>query len=182
MRKEYMAAEEGSGLLDGLSLEWEYFMVHDDSFTGIIGYVLADPREYLGGDAPLKLMPSGMNIAVAGQWDPNAGGEPRMVSDFVNFKPSHTKAGEDSMTVVASDCCANDDVSCIAETCDNWCKLTPFPAEEMLHLEGQTSGVAYDIEVTNGWPARKGLGLDPSRLKKLSNKIWMKRIKEFVSI
>jgi hypothetical protein len=70
-------------LLDGFAFEWQYFMVHDarQQFTGSIGYVLADPRGHLGEVSPLSLvdaftrkllplsvMPSGANIALAGQW------------------------------------------------------------------------------------------------------------------
>lgn len=138
LQDEYL----GNDLLDGVSLEWEYFMVHDHGFTGIIGYVLADPRERLGGDALIKAMPSGMNLAIAGKW-----ADGRMVSNFVNFKPDETQVGKDSMTVEA-------------RSGDNWCTLVPFPEEGRLLLEGETDGVAFSLFVEQGWPERNGVGLD----------------------
>ncbi len=62
--------------LDGVTFQWDYFMVHGDGFTGSIGYVVADPRQHLAG-----LMPSGGNAAISGMF--SATGEP--AADYVNF-------------------------------------------------------------------------------------------------
>lgn len=158
VQDDYLGNESDSALLDGISLEWEYFMVHDDDFTGIIGYVLADPREFLGGDADLKLMPSGMNLAVAGRW--GGVGTDNTVSDFINFKPSQMTPGVHSMTVVASDDDDGDD-----ET-GNWCRLSVVPNPDGSHLqgklrlEGKTPGARFDVTVEQGWTERDGVGRD----------------------
>jgi hypothetical protein len=73
----------GVNALSGISLEWEYFMIHDSqkNFTGSIGYVLADVKNWLGGRFGMpRLLPSGGSVAVAGLFE---NGE--MVSHYSHF-------------------------------------------------------------------------------------------------
>lgn len=63
--------QQAFGLLNRLKLEWDYFMVHDraGSFTGSIGYVLADPAiRNAHGLNRFKLLPSGVSVAIAGMF------------------------------------------------------------------------------------------------------------------
>ncbi len=69
---------------DVLSFEWDYFMIHNDdgSYSGSLGYLVANPREkdFLGNI--IKIVPGGGNIAIAGKFD-NTG----LVSNYQNFDP-----------------------------------------------------------------------------------------------
>ena len=38
--------------IDGITFQWDYFMIHSTEFTGSIGYVVADPRGKLTGLMP----------------------------------------------------------------------------------------------------------------------------------
>ena len=51
--------------LDVIAFEWDYFMVHDDDFAGIIGYVVANPRRKL--EKILQVVPNGANVAFVGE-------------------------------------------------------------------------------------------------------------------
>lgn len=51
--------------LDIVAFEWEYFMVHDDDFAGIIGYVVANPRDVIGD--LIQIVPNGGNVAFVGE-------------------------------------------------------------------------------------------------------------------
>lgn len=69
-------------LLDVMSLEWQYFMVHaEGAFSGIVSVILVDPRFRLP-----SLMPSGGNAVISGKFgtgdcdDKDA----YCVTDFVN--------------------------------------------------------------------------------------------------
>lgn len=55
-----------SHALDAISFEWDYFMIHSDTFNGIVGYVLANPRHKA---APLDwaLLPLGNNVGIVGE-------------------------------------------------------------------------------------------------------------------
>lgn len=72
-------AYDGSNWLDAISFEWDYYMIHSDTFNGIVGYVLANPR---GKAAPLDwaLLPNGNNIGIVGELP---GQKP--VANYMNF-------------------------------------------------------------------------------------------------
>lgn len=55
--------DTGIPQLDGLALEWEYFMIHDTklAFTGLVGFVISDPNGFQQGIAP-----SGGNVLFSG--------------------------------------------------------------------------------------------------------------------
>lgn len=128
-------------LLDGLSLEWDYFMVHDSAgaFTGILGYVLADPRGLLGdgarfGPLEIDLMPSGGNLAISGEL---ASGE--RVAEFVDFGLAATTASATTREFYAA---RGDHAASIA------------PAGDALALDGRTDRFEWSLLVEHDWAAR----------------------------
>lgn len=60
-------AYQQPSLIDGLSFEWDYLMVHDHEgqFIGIIGYFLSDPRNRLKG----LFLPAGGSVAIAEEFN-----------------------------------------------------------------------------------------------------------------
>lgn len=138
LQQEYVDAR----LLDGFSLEWDYFMIHDadEDFTGIIGLVLADPRGRLGDPQPneiiqFDLMPSGGNVAVAGQF-----ADGQRISNFKDFGIAATTASATERTFEAS---GGGEFATMAPTEDGG-----------LHLVGQSADVAYDLVVHQDWVDR----------------------------
>lgn len=160
LQQDYLNAEKSSQILDGISLEWEYFMAHDDSFTGIIGYVLADPREYLGGDNSIvRLMPTGLNLAFVGMW-----ADGTKVSNFVNFPPSQVLTLGNGIDVMVTE----------AKSDDWWCKITPVNESgfdcsnslkdcSKLRLEGRTEGAEFNLTVEKDWVDREPFSAQRSK-------------------
>ena len=75
---------ESRGAYDGISLQWDYFMVHDDDFAGSFGFVVANPRnDWLTSN----LMPTGGSAAISGKFlsGSNAG---TMFADYYRFSPN----------------------------------------------------------------------------------------------
>lgn len=72
-------AYNGNTWLDAITFEWDYYMIHSDTFNGIVGYVLANPR---GKAAPLDwaLLPNGNNIGIVGELP---GQKP--IANYMNF-------------------------------------------------------------------------------------------------
>ncbi len=126
--------------LDGLSLEWDYFMIHDDDFTGIIGYVVADPRGLLGGKKIdlLNLMPSGGNVTIAGEFSDRPS-DP--IADFAAFGLDGFAAGESSRTFTGGN----------EKNDAQW--ATMEVEGDGVRLRGQTASAAYDLLVTEDWAA-----------------------------
>ena len=70
---------DGNHWLDPISLEWDYWMIHADTWNGMVAYLLANPRR----QAPAldwALLPNGQNMAVVGQLPGQ-----RPVANYVNF-------------------------------------------------------------------------------------------------
>ncbi|MFO0697050.1 MAG: hypothetical protein U0230_25980 [Polyangiales bacterium] len=132
-----------SSLADGLSLEWDYYMIHDRAgrFTGIIGYVLADPRRHLGSGTDanprLDLIPSGGNAAVAGQWADGS-----FVSDYVNFGVDATHASA-----------TRREMDAVEPGGDRYASLVPL-ADGTMQLEGRLDHVAWSLNVRKDWTDR----------------------------
>ncbi len=90
--------------LDGISIEWDYFMIHDKEgkFTGIIGNTVTDPRQKLSGSKfqigglDADVMPSGANLAFVGMF-----ADGKKVSEFINFAPNQSAIGSDARTLDA---------------------------------------------------------------------------------
>ncbi len=141
---------EGLNLLDGLSLEWDYFMVHDDQgrFTGSVGYLLSDPRGRLGGRAQGSLwpniVPSGMNAAIAGSF-----GAEQAVAEFKGFglangAYSAALKTTDAVDPQGGDTFAKMDVKKLAD------------GQPALQLSGRTDNFEWDLEVSQDWAHRGG--------------------------
>ena len=65
LQPEYLAEVASRGASDGVTFQWDYFMVHDDDFTGSFGTVVANPRnDWLTSN----LMPTGGSVAIAGKF------------------------------------------------------------------------------------------------------------------
>lgn len=127
-------------LFDGISLEWDYYSIHDDNgqFTGIIGYLVADPEGKLGGRdewwAP-HLMPSGGNIAINGKLKDNSGDHSIKVN-YVNF----------GLDVDAS----ADERRWYAEN-DEGSYGNLEPCGEGMCLSGRTPDFEWDLFITQAW-------------------------------
>jgi hypothetical protein len=142
-------------LLDGLSLEWDYFMIHGEGWTGIVGYVLADPRRKLGDGArgplgiPLALTPSGGSVAVAGEFV----AAQKRIADFVHFGVDHTKASSSSRRFEASD-----------PRTGYFATLVPVEepdGRQSLRLTGRTEHYEWDLEIRQDWADRDQLRKGP---------------------
>jgi len=88
----YQQLLESRDAFDGISLQWDYFMVHDDDFTGSFGFVVANPRNDL---LTRNLMPTGGSSAIAGKFlsGSDAG---TMVADYYRFSPNEVVGCETS--------------------------------------------------------------------------------------
>ncbi len=144
-----MASDYDTGhALDGLSIEWDYHMIHDSDgeFTGIIGYVLADPRRRIGdgrfkwGNIDLDLMPSGGNVAVVGKFADGS-----KLSSYTAFGTRTTVASGTDRTFSTSG------------SGGNFAKITPVrvagQADEMI-LEGQNDKFEWNLTVSEQWSER----------------------------
>ncbi len=74
---------QSTGAFDGISLQWDYFMVHDDDFTGSFGYVVANPRN---NSLTRGLMPTGGSSAIAGKFL-SGSNQGTMFADYYRFSP-----------------------------------------------------------------------------------------------
>ena len=129
-------------ILDGLSLEWDYYSFHDKDgkFTGVVGIVVADPEGKLGGSetfSALNLMPSGVNFALYGKF---AGEEP--FADYVPLGLGHS-VGTNERSISA--------------TGDNGVFLEEIPvagvggAQDSIILRGATEDYSWDLTVKQGF-------------------------------
>ena len=132
-------------LLDGLSLEWDYFMIHDkhDRFTGSVGYLISDPRGRLGGRTWLPdLVPSGLNAAIAGSFH----GE----DDVAEFHSFGLKDSSYSSRVRSAQ----------GQQGNYYATITPVSSDsttlDSLLLEGRTAGFQWSLQVTQDWSERGG--------------------------
>lgn len=127
---------------DALSFEWDYFMIHneDDSFSGSVGYLVANPRgkQILGGMLG-KLVPGGGNIAIAGQFDKDL----PPVADYENFDPDNGHTTTLSGT----------ERSLWVENTDKgyWGRMTPDPIDNSMLLEGKTGNFEWELTVRQDW-------------------------------
>jgi len=129
------------GDLDGISFEWDYFMVHagDGSFTGSIGYLLANPRDAGGlGD----LLPKGGNAAIAGLFRDGT-----RIAEYRNFGVDGTTASGTERAFHARD-----------DASGQYARMTPRRADsaeddDTLKLEGRTASFSWDLVVVQDWPA-----------------------------
>jgi hypothetical protein len=130
-------------LIDGLSFEWDYLMIHDHNgqFTGIIGYFLSDPRNRLKG----LFLPSGGSVAIAGEFNAT-----ERIAEFASFGYQHTIASAERREFNVTD-----------PTTGTYATLKPIPASDSkpdaLHLQGRTATVEWDLSVVQDWSDRNDL-------------------------
>ncbi len=127
---------------DALSFEWDYFMIHneDDSFSGSVGYLIANPRaKEIAWGLMGKLVPGGGNIAIAGQFDKDL----PPVADYENFDPdngqSFTASGTERSFAVEN-----------TET-GSWGRMTPNTLDDTMLLEGKTANFEWELTVRQDW-------------------------------
>lgn len=122
--------------LDGMTFEWDYFSVHDKdgAFTGIVGYLIANPRQV--DDVFGKMVPAGGNVAIAGQW-----ADGTRTAEYKNFGYEGFSAGADLRSFAAEDAAKG-----------QYGRMTPDPAANTLRLEGRTANFAWDLTISDDWP------------------------------
>ncbi len=127
---------------DALSFEWDYFMIHneDDSFSGSVGYLIANPRgAQIAGGAFGKLVPGGGNIAIAGRFDH----EEPPVADYENFDPDNGHTFEAS---------GEERSFWVENTAKGyWGRMTPNPIDNTMLLEGKTGTFEWELTVRQDW-------------------------------
>lgn len=119
--------------LDFMTIEWEYFMVHDSQgkFNGIIGYVLTNPRGK-GGPLGSLVVPKGGNVAIGGQIQ----GAPA-IGEYINFGIDHTQASGTSIDTQMQD-----------PQTGYWASIKGLERDRpALHLQGATKDFAWDLIV-----------------------------------
>ncbi|NLH50594.1 MAG: hypothetical protein GX444_18620 [Myxococcales bacterium] len=126
--------------IDGMSFEWDYFMVHneDGSFTGSVGYLIANPRHRT--DLFGSLVPQGGNTAIAGQF-----ADDERVAEYKNFGYDHFSASAEIREFSAEDTASG-----------QFGRMTPLPEENALRLEGRTANFEWDLHVSQDWPELSG--------------------------
>lgn len=143
-------------ILDGLSLEWDYYSIHDDNghFTGIIGYLVADPEGRLGGDFSWlvpDLMPSGGNLAINGRFKDNAGNY-TVNANYINFG-------------LGVDASADERYWYAQNPEGQWGKLEPYGGG--MRLSGESQDYTWDLFISQAW----GEGDSPN-FHELKNATW----------
>lgn len=127
---------------DFLSFEWDYFMVHNDdgSFTGSLGYLIANPRNSSFSGLE-DLVPQGGNIAIAARFD-----QDDFIAEYRNFGTDGYNASADERRFSASD-----------DADGFWGKMTPVTAsdgeQDTIELEGATDNLEWNLSVRQDWPA-----------------------------
>ncbi len=119
--------------LEFMTIEWEYFMVHDDEgrFNGIVGYVLTNPRGK-GGALGSMVVPRGGNVAIGGQIN----GRPA-TGEYLNFGIANTEASGATIDTRMED-----------PKTGYWASMTGLKrAKPALHLQGETAEFAWDLIV-----------------------------------
>ncbi|MEZ4369832.1 MAG: hypothetical protein R3B07_03375 [Polyangiaceae bacterium] len=123
--------------LDLASYEWEYFTIQneDDSFVGIIGYVIADPRGS-GASSGLALVPAGGNIAVAGMRPGQSAS-----AEFLTYGLANTFASTTEKVMYVNNPASG-----------NFANIEPAPgatsADPALALTGRSDNYEWDLVVT----------------------------------
>lgn len=132
--------------LDMLTFEWDYFMIHDadGKFTGSIGYLIANPRN-AGTGGLGDLVPKGGNVAVSGKF-----GSGDLSSEYRNWSPATGFAASATERAFDAEDPADAGTGYRAT-------MTPIAAgggePGTLALEGEMERFAWDLDVTQEWPA-----------------------------
>lgn len=117
--------------LDFMTIEWQYFMVHDHEgrFNGIVGYVLTNPRGK-GGALGSMVVPKGGNVAIGGQIN----GRPA-IGEYINFGIANTQVNGTTIDTHMQD-----------PKTGYWASMTGLKsAKPVLHLQGETAEFTWDL-------------------------------------
>ncbi len=129
-----------SKALDVLSLEWDYFQVHDHNsdLRFVVGFVLSNPRAVLGEDP--KVLPTGANLAVVssgGGWEPH--------STFTHF-PLQDFSGDASDLLTQAGPNSSDSFVKIV-SCERPSPECEALSEETLILTGQDQRFSWNLRL-----------------------------------
>ncbi len=124
-------------LFNRLGLEWDYFMVHDraGSFTGSIGYVIADPAAQKAHWLKrFTLLPSGVGVAIAGKFTNH-----QKIANFLHFDFEQVQLSTDTKSLIAQDDARNLQASF---------RVQPNGS---IRLEGCTQDIEYQLTIQKDW-------------------------------
>ncbi|MDV3348436.1 hypothetical protein D0962_32345 [Leptolyngbyaceae cyanobacterium CCMR0082] len=125
------------GIFSRLRLEWDYFMIHDHggTFTGSIGYVLADPTaQRVRWLKRFTLLPSGVGVAIAGMFTHG-----HKIANFLHFDFDQAQLSTDTKSLTAQD-----DVSNLQATFH-------VKPNNSLQIAGCTHDIEYQLAVQEDW-------------------------------
>lgn len=131
--------------IDGLSLEWDYFMIHDryGQFTGILGYFLGDPRDRFKN----LVFPSGGSIAVSGELSPS-----ERFAEFESFGCSQTELSAEKRLFLAKDAATGTFATLRTDS-----QLAPNACV----LQGRSTHLEWDLVIQPDWGDRQTLFAQP---------------------
>lgn len=148
------AAYPSTDRWDVLSFEWDYFMIHNDdgSFSGSLGYLIANPRgRPLLGNVLGKIVPGGGNIAIAGLFEGSG-----VVADYENFDPDNGLTTlyqwQDPSTGTTYDASKERFVRVENTATGRWGMIRPHPTmPHALELTGRTENFQWNVTVKQEW-------------------------------
>jgi len=153
-------------ILDGLSLEWDYFSIHDEDgkFSGVVAYLVADPMGHIGDPQYVwepNLMPSGGNVACFGKVFSTG----KKYADYVSFGLNF-EAGKNSRSFFA-----------YSDDQDYYGEMIPVKGDALnpdkLILKGRTKHFEWELDITQMWAGNKSLpGNSYPNYDKLKEKTW----------
>ena len=128
--------------LDPISLEWDYWMIHSDTWNGIVAYLLANPR-HKSPSLDWALLPPGQNVAVVGEVP---GQKP--VANYVNFGYDGLSLSPDTRAMKVASADGN-----FADY--SWTRLAS--GEPAARLKGRSPDWEWDFTITQDLKERDRL-------------------------
>ncbi len=136
-------------LLDIISFEWDYYMVHDrkNGFYATIGYLVSNPRGRLSDIVPV--LPDGGNLAFVGK----LGGE-EPIAHYINFGLEQYQASAEERSFAGE-----------STKDDSFGRVTPLrgggpDGVDALRIEGRTEAFEWNLVVSPEWGEREPQGED----------------------
>lgn len=150
LTQHYIDNIAAEGAFDGISLQWDYFMVHDDDFTGSIGFVVANPRNNW---LTSNLMPTGGSVAIAGKFlaGLNAG---TMFADYYRFGKDDTPGPGGEGWYTASDTSREFYGEAPMVSGEDFYVGRIVVEGDGLRLSGRTDHLEWNLLVTQDWEDR----------------------------
>jgi len=150
LQPEYLAEVAGRGAMDGVTFQWDYFMVHDDDFTGSFGTVVANPRNNW---LTSNLMPTGGSVAIAGKFlsGSNAG---VMFANYYRFGKDGTPGPAPEGWYTASADSREFHGAAPRGSQPDFYYGNIVPEGDGLRLSGGTDDFEWDLLMTQDWTDR----------------------------